>query len=160
MAVAIPLSRGLSALIDDADYEAVSAVSWAAKPAKSTIPGRFYAFGKVNGKQLYLHRYLMNANKGQFVDHVNGNGLDNRRCNLRFSSISENNANRFVPVPKSGFRGVVTENGSFRAQVGRPPNFYRGPWRRTALEAAHEYDAEAFRRFGEFARLNFPENFK
>ena len=69
------------------DIEKVSAFHW-------TETHNGYFTGRINGKKLYLHRFIMNAQKGQIVDHINRNTLDNRRSNLRFVTYSENAHNK------------------------------------------------------------------
>lgn len=66
---------------------------------------------------IMLHRLVMDAKPGDVVDHINGNRLDNRKCNLRFVSIKENNCNRHaIPTNnKSGYRGVSFHRGKWRA---------------------------------------------
>jgi len=81
MAKAISLSRGVRAIIDDDDFELVSLYRWyASNPRRKR---GHYVMCSINGKTVYLHRFLMGATSGQVVDHVNGDGLDNRRSNLR-----------------------------------------------------------------------------
>lgn len=156
MTVLIPLSRGHFAIADEADAPCLLAMRWHARPIKR-VSGGFYAAGRIPGvKTQYMHRFLLGAECGQEVDHISGDELDNRRCNLRLASRSQNSANRDVKPSESGFRGVaITRYGRFRAQVGRQPYMFTGPNRLTAEEAARDYDNEAFRRFGVFARTNF-----
>jgi hypothetical protein len=93
------------------------------------------------------------------VDHINGNGLDNRRANLRLCTLVENNRNT------QKRRGCVSE---FKGVTYRPSR--NKPWLAkvcvgktsysrslaTELEAALAYDEMAKKHFGEFAKLNFP----
>ena len=73
----IALSRALVALVDEEDIDLVSVHRWHAKPCQRPA-GAHYACAAVNGTTVYLHRYLMGATKGQFVDHINGDRLDAR----------------------------------------------------------------------------------
>jgi 5-methylcytosine-specific restriction endonuclease McrA len=77
----IALSRALVALVDEEDIDLVSVHRWHAKPCQRPA-GAHYACAAVNGTTVYLHRYLMGATKGQFVDHINGDATDNSRSNL------------------------------------------------------------------------------
>lgn len=159
MARSIPLSRGLCAIVDDADYEALSQHTWHAKPA-SQRDERYYACTKILGKLVYMHRFLMKPDEGLTVDHINGDGIDNRRGNLRLASRSQNNANRVTSPNSNGYRGVGSytrrNKTYYRASVGRGAARSLGRWHSDPALAAQDYDAIALARFGDFARLNFP----
>lgn len=161
MAREIPLTRGMVALVDDEDFERVAQYKWTTYKAKRTRT--FYAYRTINvhGRRtcLFLHRFLLDAPKGLKVDHVNGNGLDNRRENLRFATTAENvRSSARASNNTSGFKGVswhkhdrkweanITFNGKRR---------YLGSFT-CPIEAAKVYDAAAREQFGDFARVNFP----
>ena len=108
----IPLTRGYTAIVDDADFELLSRYKWRATvitPRNKVI----YARGSVRqnvrqNKSFFMHRKIVGATKGQLVDHINRNGLDNRRCNLRFVTDSQNKYNcGKTKSNTSGFKGVV-----------------------------------------------------
>lgn len=118
---------------------------------------RFYVkAGKKDGS--YLHSLIMKPPKGLYVDHINGDGLDNRRCNLRIGTRSQNMANARRRTGASGYRGVrkmadgpnwtavITVNNKNIEKHGIP----------TAEKAARIRDQMALEHFGEFATLNFP----
>lgn len=75
---------------------------------KWCIDSSGYAHTKIKRiKKVYLHRLLTSAQKGQYVDHINRNRKDNRRCNLRLTSAVENGHNRGLSKNNSsGYRGV------------------------------------------------------
>lgn len=109
----IKLTRGQFALVDDRDYEKISKNKWLASWAKNTES--FYAERRASKEEkeggapshLSMHRCIMNAKKGDIIDHINHNTLDNRRCNLRFVTCSQNNMNkRKYSNNSSGFPGV------------------------------------------------------
>jgi len=81
--------KGYCILIDEPDFESVSKFNWSIVKGRNT----YYANTTINGKLTGMHRYLMNTPKGLVTDHINHNGLDNRRCNLRISTISDNRMN-------------------------------------------------------------------
>jgi hypothetical protein len=164
MAKALPLTQGRVALVDDADYPALSAWKWTYLPHRS---GTGYAvrWTRRDGRRrtIYLHRQLTGAIPPWQVDHRDGDGLNNQRANLRVCAQSHNFANRArLPASKrSRFRGV----SSSRRPGGRP-------WRASAKvggvtvhlgsfateeAAARAYDAFARRVWGEFARTNYPD---
>lgn len=157
-AVAVKLSQGLVTIIDAEDLELVSQWKWFASRSGSS----YYAQRKHNGTTVKLHRVLANAPDGMQVDHVNHNGLDNRKINLRLCTKSENLRNRRKQKGcSSQYKGVV------KHQDGRPK-----PWMAavkihgkrqtlsfaTEMEAAVWYDKKAKELYGEFAKLNFPSN--
>jgi hypothetical protein len=146
----IELTQGYVALVDDEDFDALSQHRWHAVRGKDTVYARW---GKV-----YLHRVIMNAQKGQEVDHINGDGLDNRKANLRICSHSENLRNQKVSrANKYGYRGVGwhKQKDRFRAYIKQSGNMIHLGLFETAEEAALAYDMAAKQYHGEFARLNF-----
>jgi hypothetical protein len=159
MAVEIPVSGGLVALVDDEDVELVSQYSWFKRDAGTVV----YALTRgprPERKHIRMHRLIMNAEPGQYVDHKNGNGLDNRRSNLRFATRVENSRNMRVQNA-SGYKGVHRAskliNRCWVASIrvdGRM--LYLGAYP-TPEEAARAYDAAAVTHFGEFAVTNFED---
>jgi hypothetical protein len=154
----IPLTQGLFALVDDADFERVSQHRWHAVRHKHT----FYASAIANNRSIYLHRFICDDIEKPFVvDHKNRNGLDNRRCNLRKATQSQNMANSPRAFGKYGYRGISSDKarGRYKAICGDRlcGTISRGKWRNTVEEAAHDYDSLAVSKYGEFAILNFPD---
>jgi len=156
MTVSIPLSRGLFALIDEDDYERVSKYKWYAKPCRKKDTG-WYAISAKKTPREYLHRFIMRAQKGLIVDHIDGDGLNCRRANLRVGDLSLNAINRHTFNP-TGYRGVQQDrHGRFRACVTHRQKMYRSRSVGTAIEAAQAYDLLAIRHHGAAAILNFPD---
>lgn len=159
MSVRISLTRGQFALVDDADAETIGHFKWMAKP-KQCAEGGFYAQRTIrpHGKKctLYLHRAIVGAAHGQVVDHINGDGLDNRRENLRITDLSGNNSNRRY-AGSSGFRGVYKVGNRWRAILRARGGSFNGGYFDDPAEAARSYDALAFEHFGDLATLNFPK---
>lgn len=150
----IALSRGFVALVDASDYARLMASGpWHA--TKPTSSGNVYARHSVHigdGKTIAIRMHHL-ITGSTYVDHVNGDGLDNRRVNLRPADHGTNMANkRLYRNNKSGFKGVRQhQNGRWVATCG--PD-YLGCYA-TPEEAARVYDAAAVARWGEFARPNF-----
>lgn len=146
----VPLTRGKFAKVDEDDFVDVSRWNWTYWCDRS---GREYA---IRGESLFLHRYLTGVGSDEKIDHKNGDGLDNRRENLRIASSSENNRNR---RKKSGaasrYKGVSEHYGKWSATIWSGRKMWLGRFD-TEEEAARAYDEAARRLHGEFARVNFP----
>lgn len=151
----IVLSAGYVAVIDDADYERVSQFKWSAAKRKTNT----YAYRQVGPKKkresVYLHRFILEAAPDACVDHRNGNGLDNRRENLRLATHSQNQHNRGKhPKNRSGFKGVTWNIalGKWHSQIKiNSSNFHLGYFT-DIVEAAEAYKRAAEKLHGEFAK--------
>lgn len=155
----IPLGGGFATIVDDEDFAELSKFKWNFHRDVNTV----YAI-RANNKsypgppRAQMHRLITGAPDGVLVDHINRNGLDNRRCNLRFVNRNQNQANRGKQKNNtSGFKGVTyrKSRGVFYAQIKvRRRMIYLGS-ARTAEGAARLYDIGAKKYFGEYAYLNF-----
>jgi hypothetical protein len=154
--IEIPLTNGAFAIIDAEDYELVSKQKWHLKSSD----GRNYAvssiyLGPKKYKRIRMHRIIMNATTGTYVDHINGDGLDNRRENLRFSTLSQNSCNSKVHSNSgSGLKGVAYYRGRWMAQIQMLGKRKHLGSYLTKEEAARVYDKAALELHGEFARTN------
>lgn len=154
--IEIPLTRGLAALVDDEDVALVGRHKWcAARNGQTWYAQRAIRHPDGRSSVPLMHAVITGFDR---TDHINGDGLDNRRCNLRAATQSQNRMNTRKGAGKSSrFKGVTrTKLGRWQAQLrisGR--QFYLGLYADDA-EAALVYDAAARLRFGEFAALNFP----
>lgn len=159
----IELSQGKVALVDDADYDGLSKFKWHAIKGQSTWyavrNAPICADHKNPRTTVQMHRVILSAKRGQFVDHANGNGLDNRKENIRICDKSQNAMNRRVPKHNvAGIKGVRFDHGHWDARICvHGKNIYLGRFD-TSAEATRAYNAGARRYFGEFARLNSEPN--
>lgn len=149
------------ALVDAADYLSVQGYDWMLMTTKN---GHKYAQAYKDRKTFLMHRVILRADKKQIVDHVDGNGLNNTRSNIRLCNNSQNQANR-RPCGKSKFLGVWYDKGKNRrkrwvAEIRK--NFKRVKAQRffTEEEAARTYDVWARRIHGKFANCNFQKKIK
>ena len=144
-----PKGKGLALLVDDDDYEFMSRFKWYPKTDRN---------GEIHPQvTLPAHRLLAPYT---LTDHVNGNKLDNTRTNLREATPRQNSWNRGLRSDsRHDYKGLHWDKSrqQYRAriQVGDKRIFSR--YYSAAIDAARAYDAMARKHYGEFARLNFPD---
>lgn len=160
----VDLTQGKVALVDDEDFALVAGVKWYANKNKRTWYARRFAYfgdGKQGRTIVKMHRLIIGAKPGDIVDHINGDGLDNRRSNLRICDSSQNACNRLRRPNVSGpYRGVWMAHGRWVARIRvHGKAIWLGAFD-SALEAALTYDVTASSLHGEFARLNFSEKIR
>lgn len=158
----LPLSQGLFALVDGKNYEWLSQWKWSAAKGYST----YYAFrstgGRKNKHNILMHRIVMGAKKGSIVDHINHNGLDNRKSNLRFCTQAQNQYNqkhRNSSIYSSKYKGVCWDKRKIKwmSTVRFDGKCVFAGYYNSEIEAAKSYDKKARKLFGKFACLNFNE---
>jgi hypothetical protein len=153
----IQLTRGKFAIVDSEDCEWLSKFKWNAHERGRT----WYARRVASAKTVFMHRAIMehhgyDLTSGE-VDHINGDGLDNRKSNLQVISHAENiRKSRVQKNNTSGYRGVSWHKGDCRWRVYiEVDNIrkYLGSFK-NKIDAALAYDKAAKRYFGKFANLN------
>lgn len=155
----IRLTQGKQATVDDSDYAFLSQWKWSATKRHSGI---WYAVRYEDGNAILMHRILLGHPCE--TDHKNGNGLDNRRQNLRACTRTQNQQNRrgwILSGNSSQFKGVWLDSRKGRQPKWTAQIVISGQKIRQRFadeyEAARWYDRQASLYFGEFARLNFAE---
>lgn len=143
----IRLTQGKYALVDDVDYLYLNNFKW--------YFNNGYAVRQKQGKKIYMHRVITGSPK-LYIDHANGDTLDNRKTNLRLSTNRQNQANSRMQINNtSGFKGVY-QSGTrrWRARLFTMGERINGGTYDTKEDAAKAYNRLAVKYFGEFARLN------
>lgn len=160
-------ARGRAVLVDEADYDLIMQHRWRIfeiprKPGRK--PHGPYAITSLSrpgdgGREegIFMHVLLMGQTG---IDHADGNGLNNRRSNLRPATNGQNKANTGKYLGCTGFKGVYQNKrtGRWNAQIRVNGHFRNLGTYDDPAEGARAYDAAALEAWGEFARLNFPES--
>ena len=153
----IVLRNGEKALVDDEDFEWLSQWNWNKNQygyaMRSTMKN-----GK--SKNLFMHQLIMECPKGMEIDHANRNKLDNRRSNLRVATRQQNSRN--MPATHKSktsiYKGVswYSRDQRWIAQISTGEKCLKLGRYESEEDAAKAYDQAAYKEFGEFAYLNFP----
>jgi hypothetical protein len=157
----IPLTQGKFAIVDPADYDKLAKYKWFAMRSRRGL----YAVRMVttkNGrrKKIRMHRQILNVPADKFVDHINHNGLDNRKDNLRIVTNMQNSWNKRKQRGSysSQYKGVswAKRPGKWHAEIYcRGRKIFIGYFD-DEKAAARAYDAKAAELYGDYAALNFP----
>jgi hypothetical protein len=152
----IPLGNGRFALVDPADFERISKYRWYASPH-----GRgFYAITLDSGLEVAMHRMIMGPRKGYVVHHLDRNGLNNRRDNLQVCTPRQHMAARGPMGGASRFVGVYRRGENrWEARIRCRGKVYYLGYFDDEIAAAKARDRKAYELHGEFAYLNFPEDY-
>lgn len=151
----IPLTQGQNAIVDAVDFERLSQWDWYANWNVDTQS--FYARRcNEERRHVWMHHVVLGLESGKYGDHANHNTLDNRRNNLRECTYAQNHQNRRKQKKKL-YKGTAWHKCTKRWVATICSNRKKTclGYFKSEEEAAHAYDAEARKRFGEFAHLNF-----
>lgn len=144
-----PLPCGKVFLFDLEDYDYISRYSWCSQNGR-------YVKTRLKPSNVFttLHKFLMNTPPGMTIDHINGNGFDNRRKNLRLATKCQNQANRKA---ESGYKGVCFAKrlNKWRAAIRSENKVYHLGVFENEIDAAKAYDAAAHHLHGKYAKTNF-----
>jgi hypothetical protein len=158
----IRLTQGKVAIVDDADYDWLNQWKWNADQVYNTWYAKRHSHRTAGRNiQITMHRVILGLkpNDRQHTDHIDGNGLNNQRNNLRVCTHQQNMQNR---KPRRGrttkFKGISQEKKTkrWRAEITVDGNKTFLGCFATEVAAAKKYDEAALKYQGEFARLNFP----
>lgn len=157
--ISFKLDEATRTIVDYADELFLH--GWAWRPLEVS-PGKFYAHAWRNKMHVYMHRLIIGAGPRDYVDHINGDGLDNRRINLRLATPSQNSANRAGDNRKAGVTSVY-KGVSWNKTKNKWAAYIHVSGKTRSLgayvdelDAARAYDKAAAETWGEFARLNLP----
>jgi len=160
----IKLTQGKYTLVDDEEFDKLNQYKWHAEKA----PYTYYAVRSVGShaarKRIRMSRFIMNAPEKMYVDHINHDGLDNRKENLRICTHAENSRNKKSHIDGSSeylgvsHRRYFKKNGNYSERWVTEIMFcnkriYIGRYR-NEIDAALSYNQKAVELFGEFANLN------
>lgn len=153
----IKLTQGKVALVDDADYEWLNQWKWYYENKKNGKTG--YAARVDGNHKIFMHALILGTPVGLKSDHIDLDGLNNQRYNLRICTQAENMRNRGLDKNnKSGYKGVTFDVRSKKWQASLEilgKHISLGCFK-DVIDAAKAYDKGAAKYFGKYARLNFP----
>lgn len=150
----IPLTQGKFAQVDDEDYDYLMQWKWYAIPKRRTTYAR--SSETLKSPSIRMHRLIMKPPPELQVDHIDGNGLNNQKSNLRWATHSQNQFNRKSRMGSSRYKGVYFHRIAKKWVAMISENAKRkwiGTFE-TEEAAAEAYNRAAIKYHGEFARLN------
>lgn len=152
----IKLTQGKETIVDDEDYEELNKFKWCIGSVGYAIRRESSKINK-DRPTIYMHKYIFN-NPNTIIDHINGNTLDNRKCNLRICTKSENRRNSKKPknAKTSKYKGVYffKDSKKWRARIRVLDKLIDLGLHINEIDAAKAYNEAAIKYFGEFAKLN------
>jgi hypothetical protein len=153
----IQVTQGFIALVDDEDFEYLNQFKWHIKKDRSTNYATTNIKHDGGYKTITMHRFILDAIKGVQVDHINHNGLDNQKHNLRLCSNSQNQMNRgYYRNCTSKYKGVsfYKKTKKWKAYIKINGKRINLGYYHCEIDAAKKYNDKAVELFGEFAFIN------
>jgi hypothetical protein len=153
----IKLTKGMYALVDIDDYERLNKFKWQTQVNYKTNYAITSIGPKAKRTTLRMHRLILGVKSNQIVDHINGNGLDNRKINLRMTTEKNNHFNRRIGTNNtSGYKGVsyYKAKQAWIAYIGAECKLIHLGYYKNKEEAAKAYNKAAIKYHGEFASPN------
>ena len=159
----LALNGDFVSVVDADEFERAMTRNWHVINRRSKRP---YVCSGCWPSVIWLHHFILRSDGSTQIDHINGNTLDNRKCNLRLATASENCRNRVrMSTNKSGYMGVhfdkhARPSGKWRACIWvNGKNIHLGYFL-VAEDAARCRDTAAVKYYGVFAKLNFPNEWR
>jgi hypothetical protein len=153
MSKEIALTHEKVAIVDDDDYERLNQWKWSA----NELYALRYSRKGCNGETIFMHKVILNSPDGMEVDHINRNGLDNRKCNLRICNHSQNEANKGLRRDNtSGVKGVYWNKrySKWHARIRLNNGRIHIGYYDNIEDATDAYQSKSKELFGEFAEIN------
>jgi len=158
----IPLTQGKYAIVDPEDYEELSKYKWfAIRSKRGFYAARSVGTNRHGAKQktVRMHQVILKPPAGKFVDHINHNGLDNRKSNLRICTMQQNswNMRKHRGNCSSKYKGVTwhKSEGKWQTRITCNGKSFSIGYFDDEKAAAMAYDKKAKGLFGEYGSLNF-----
>lgn len=145
------------AIIDADDLPRVERIRWGARKSASGVYAHATSLYGIPKHHTRMHAFILKAEPGQLIDHINGDTLDNRKANLRIVTAAQNAQNRLMsltPGKSSRFKGVYWDGSKWLVNIGANGTSIRVGRFDDEIEAALAYDEAAKIHHGEFARTN------
>ena len=157
----IPLTQGKYAIVDPEDYERIAKYKWfAIRFERGYYAVRTAKDSKGRQRNVRMHREIMGEPKGKIIDHINHNGLDNRKANLRVVTRQQNTWNKRKQRGgcSSKYKGVtwLKRSGKWQVRITYNGKSIFIGYFEDQVDAAKAYDAKAAELYGDYAALNFP----
>lgn len=151
----IPVGHDRFAYVDNEDYRYINSFKWCSRKQGRTFYARRQVKTERGKRAMEMHRFIMNPGPGLEIDHIDGNGLNNSRSNLRIVTHAQNAMNRTISKNNtSGFKGVSWHRVAkkWRSSIGFMGKSIIIGMFDSRIDAANAYKQAEIKYFGEFRR--------